>query len=249
MSLLYPSASNQVINQDGLQLLPPAPRRGAFHNPVSFYDFTTEIFSALSKFQIEVGRSEMVTTNDSNRLFGCVELFGLSEDKSYKMLMGFRASYDSSVSRGIVVGSQVMVCSNLCFNGSLGQVSTKQTTFINSRLPSLISRAVELLPEAGERQARRIETYKDRELTTRQGDALLVESHRRGGLSGSQLATAISEWDTPRFAEHGEHGDSVYKLWNAQTQAVKPNGANSNPQTIETRTTIQSALMDEIAGL
>jgi hypothetical protein len=248
MSLLYSSASNLSVTQDQLSLLPPAPKRGAFHNPVSFYDFTTEIFSALNKEGIEVGESQIVTTNDSQRLFGAVEVL-LGGDKSFRMLLGFRASYDSSVSRGLVAGSRIMVCSNLAFTGSLGKVSTKQTTNITSRLPQIIQAGVQLLPAAGDHQIKRLQAYKNQELTTRQGDAFLVEAHRRGGLSGSQLGTAISEWDNPRYEEHGEHGNSVYKLWNACTQAVKPKGNNSNPHTIEARTGIQSSLMDEVVGL
>jgi hypothetical protein len=213
----------------------------------------------LEQADIEVVYEEYVTTHDNQRLFGAFELdipaiegeyipYG-KESKDHRIVLGLRGSHDQSVTRGITLGSQVLVCSNLCFNGDLGALNTKQTTNIASRLPGLVREAVQLIPAEATRNQVRFDRYKNEQIKQHEGDAILVELLRRGGLSAPQLGKAVKEWDAPQHEEHAEFDFSLWRLLNACTEAVKPTGNQSNPQLVAQRTGIISNYLDQSIGL
>ena len=83
----------------------------------------------------------------------------------------------------------------------------------------------------------------------RHGDAALVEMHRRGALTPAQLGRAIAEWDSPSYEEHGQFGDSAWKLLNAVTESQKPTGQTINMDTVRERTATASRFIDEVVGI
>ena len=196
--LLY---SEPNITRNEINLLPTPEALGRFHNPYPFGAYIDDIEEALDLEGLEVARSEFEVTHDANRLFGVLEVAPKSGElitaDEWKVLVGLRGSHDQRLPRGLSIGSQVLVCSNLCFSGSLGDVHTKQTTNIASRIPTLVRDAVARIPELAERQERAYNTYKDTGISHRQGDALLTELLRRDALSPPQLGRALKEWDSP----------------------------------------------------
>jgi hypothetical protein len=145
------------------------------------------------------------------------------------MLVGLRGSHDQSIARGLVAGQEVIVCSNLCFSGEIN-LSTRQTTHIERRLPGMILNAVQNLRGVFEVQDRRNQTYKDTALKPRWADAAITEMVRRRIINPSHVGKVIKEWDEPSFEEHNLYGDSVWKLFNGVTQTLKaPLGENGVP--------------------
>lgn len=199
-----------------------------------------DIHHALKQEGIEILHQEYVTSHENQRLFGALEVaiegeFLAKGEADHKYIVGLRGAHDQSIQRGICLGTQVMVCSNLCFNGNLGNLATKQTTNIGSRLPGLVREAVHLLPEYATRNEERFEIYKDKQLNANQVNYILINLLRGGALSAPQMAKALIEWDTPSHDEHAEHGSSVWRLFNACTEALNPGGANFNPHLLADR--------------
>jgi hypothetical protein len=244
--LLYPSSTNRSVTIDNLSQLPEPPKLGRFHNPSGFANFASQIGESLNLHGIQIGESEIVTSNNDMRMFGAIRLFSLGEDKSFNIVLGFRASYDQSIKRGLCIGSSVLVCSNLCFSGSLGEWQSKQSTNIDLRVVTMIDNAIQTLPEVGAREVKRIKDYKETELMPRDGDGSLVHLYREGALSASQLGTALTQWKKPKYEEHEQAGFSAYRLLQACTQAIKPNGATSNPFSVENKTRKQTAFLDAV---
>jgi hypothetical protein len=110
----------------------------------------------------------------------------------------------------------------------------------------MIDQAVQTLPEVGEREVKRIKDYKETELMPRDGDGSLVHLYREGALSASQLGTALTQWKKPKYEEHEQAGFSAYRLLQACTQAIKPNGSTSNPFSVEKKTRKQTAFLDAV---
>lgn len=255
--LIYPSSTNTPYTRTQLAGIHTPPPLGAFHAPFSFEEYVETIYHGLDLAGIEVEAEEFVTSHDNQRLFGALELKIPSIEGEYipaggrdhRIVLGLRGSHDQSITRGLALGSQVLVCSNLCFSGNLGSIATKQTTNIGARLPGLIRSAIDLIPEEAQRNVQRFDRYRNTDIAPRQGDAALIEIHRRGGLSAPQLGKAVKEWDRPSHDEHGEQGFTAWRLLNACTEAVKPTGAQSNPQLIEQRTGHISSFLDECVGL
>ncbi len=175
-----------------------------------------------------------------------VDGFGID---GMELTLGLRGSHNQKVPRGICLGSLVIVCSNLCFNGDMASLSTKQTTNVWNRLPAMVENAVRQIPQLAERETLRHDTYRQFDLKPRIGDAVLVELHRRGAMSGAQLTRAVREWDEPSYEAHAEDGFTAWRLLNAVTEAQKPSGDNCNMDTVRQRTAIASSFLDEVVGL
>jgi hypothetical protein len=112
-----------------------------------------------------------------------------------------------------------------------------------SRLPGLIHQAIDRVPEMMEHQKDTFQKYQEFEMKRWQGDAMLAEIFRRGGLSGAQLGKAITEWGKPSHEEHAQFGHSAWRLLNACTEAIKPTG-RVNMEIVRTRSMIASAYID-----
>lgn len=168
--------------------------------------------------------------NQASQFFGALEVRPVALEGEYlpaderSLVVGIRGSSDQSLTRGIVAGTNVFVCSNLAFFGELTNVSTKQTLNINHRIEGLVREAISKLPQEAAREDHRIEAYKNKIIKPSAGDAILVELVRRQILNASDLPTAIAEWDKPSHDEHAQHGRTVYQLFQACTEAFKPRG-------------------------
>lgn len=248
--LMYnPENENLMTHQQLAQISTPAPR-GRFHRPVPFATYVDEVKQAFERAGLKSVQDEFAVSNDGMKMFGVMEVSPIEGElitsNEWKLLCGVRGSHDQSISRDLTLGSSIMVCSNLCFSGNLGTFHTKQTTHIWDRLPLLIYEAVQRIPEMAQRQELAFERYHNSTMKPRAGDAALAELVRRGALTGAQFAKALQEWDEPSYPEHAEDGFSIWRLFNASTQALKPTGNNVNHHTIRDRTLIVSGFMDEL---
>ena len=185
-------------------------------------------------------------------MFGLMEIAAkplegelITEDE-WKLMLGLRGSHNQRIGRGLVLGNQVIVCSNLMFTGNVANFSTRQTTNIGARLPGLIYDAVQHIPQMAERQEKVFDAYQNREMKPRAGDAALVEIYRRDGLNPSQLGRAIHEWHEPSHDEHAANGWNAWRLMNSVTESLKPTGANVNMDAIAKRSEVTSKFLDEV---
>jgi hypothetical protein len=164
----------------------------------------------------------------------------------FRVTLGFRGSHNQKISRGLCIGESVIVCSNLCFDGDLGNWKTKQTTNGVGRMNSMIEEAIGIMPDRVDARGVTFEKMKETKVTQRWGDAKLVDIFRNGGLSADQLPRAINEWADPSF----DHGDelTLWRLFNAATQALKPTGQSVNMQLVADRSTLISRELSEIVA-
>lgn len=91
-------------------------------------------------YAIEAERYEMNRTQ--SQIFGVMEL--KDGDNGMRMNLGFRNSYDKSLSVGFVAGATVIVCSNLMFEGEI-KIMRKHTNRVFKDLGDLIEDAVEVI--------------------------------------------------------------------------------------------------------
>jgi hypothetical protein len=186
--------------------------------------------------------------NIPTQFFGLFELDHEDAAEDFGLMVGLRGSYNQRLPRGLAVGSNVFVCDNLAFSGEI-ELHTKQTTFINDRLPQMINEACSRIPALATLQTRKFEGFRLQKIMRRVGDAMLVEMVRRGIMVPSQLGRALAEWDKPIHDEHAEDGFSLWRLHNAVTEAIKP----ANPErgavpAIWDRTTKLTDFLDEVTG-
>ena len=253
MNLMSAYSNDVRLTRSDLEQIPTPPAMGRFHHPVSFADYVNEVSHQLERVGLNVVAEEHLVGHGNQRYFGLMEVAPLEGElitsDEWKLLLGLRGSHDQSIPRGIALGRNVMVCSNLCFGGDIYSSSTKQTLNVWDRLPAMIYNAVSRVPEMAHLEEQRVERMKDFQMKPRWGDAALVEIHRRNGLTAAQLGRAIAEWDRPAYKEHAEAGFTAWRLEQAVTEAVKPTGERSNMFLVQDRTRIASDFITEVIGM
>lgn len=243
MTLMY-SQEDELIGRVDLGNLPMI-SQGPRHRPTSFYSYVNHVAEGIQNAGLSLDSEEYVLTKDRQTFFGAMQVsYGLELD--FNVVVGLRGSHVQKVSRGLLIGESVIICSNLCFDGDLGNWHTKQTLNIERRLPSMIAEAIDTLPRRVEQRKDTFEKLKHQQVSTRYGDAKLVDIFRAGGLSGNELPRAINEWYDPSF-DHGEDF-TLWRLFNAATQALKPTGTRVNMQIVAERSTIVSREMSRLVS-
>ena len=248
-TLMYNSATDIKVEREYLaNLQTPAPM-GSRHAPYPFFNFATDTVNAIQDAGFTIEAEDYAITKDENRMFGLLNVsrpvapvapyrpFQKWRPK-WNLLVALRGAHDQSISRGLAIGSRVLVCSNLCFHGDLGNWKSKQTTNIADRIPEMVRDAVSGLGHAGERLTVDFNKFSDTEITTAQGDNVLLDIFRSGGFSPSQLGRAIEDWDSCSVEEHTANGRNLWWLFNSATHALKPTVQNINHSDVQNRSTI-----------
>jgi len=230
MSILYSGKSDGLVSLDQMKQLPPAQVLGPRHNPQPFHIFIDNVIDGLQDRGYEITESEFSLTDENNKFFGAVKIdhsdLGYSEDHSY--IIGLRGSHDQTFGRGLACGTQVMVCSNLCFSGSDGQWSTKQTLNIGYRTELRLDRIFDRLPMINNKTEKLFDKLKQTEITIETGDHYLAQMAYDNVINGRELSKAVREWRDPSFDDHKKYGQSLWQLFNGCTEAIKPTGKRAN---------------------
>jgi len=243
-----------AISRNDLAALPMPKSLGPRHAPRPFIDDVLLVEDELKAYGLGVVDEAYGVTHDASRFFGVVEVEPVLEGellpaKDYRLMVGLRGSHDQSISRGLSVGSRILVCDNLAFSGEV-VILTRQTTHIADRLPKLMRDAVAQIPKLADHQHQRFEAFKTRQITPRQGDAAIVEMVRRGIVPPSLVGKVIEQWDEPKHPEHAAHGWSIWRLHQAVTESLKPANADRFAiPAIWERTTKMTGFFDEVVGL
>jgi hypothetical protein len=250
-TLLYDSNLDTKMSRQGLRHLKTPDPMGPRHHPYPFSDFADNTVNAIERAGYTVKEEDFAVQKDGMRMFGLLKvsnapthipLQSLSVPTSenvpaiYKpkwdLLVGVRGANDQSIARGLVVGTQIMVCSNLCFDGNLGVWKRKQTTNIESEMPDIIGHAVSQLDRKQEEFTIDFDAFNRIQISRDDGDRILLDILRddQDSLSASQFERAIAHWDElpQEVEEHAANGRNLWWLFNACTHGLKPTGANSN---------------------
>ena len=258
MNLLYSQQDDVLVNRNQIALMSTPEPMGRFHSPYPFAQYIDDVDLALKNTGLRIVDEEYAVTKDHNRMFGLMEIAPLEGDliqsKDWTITVGLRGSHDQRIPRGMVLGTSVLVCSNLCFHGNIANFATKQTINIAARLPELIREAVTHIPQMAEKQETVFNRYKVAQFQPNYGDQMLVELYRQGAFASPQLTTAIDEWHAPSYERHTEHDRddgkwSAWRLFNACTEALKPTGNTTNMVTIEQRSRKVSDYLNDCVAI
>jgi len=189
--------------------------------PVPHITVLNAVEVALLERGLRITNSAYALSKESARFFGLLEITREANDSNdYHWVVGVRNSHDKTVPAGIVAGTQVLVCDNLCFSGEI-KLARKHTRFILRDLGELAHRAVKELDHGFNEQARRIARYKETTIRSSTAHDLIVRAVDAGVCSNQQIPRVLKEWREP---SHGCFSPrNVWSLQNAFTETLKGN--------------------------
>jgi len=204
------------------------PRATATYQPVSHGDALDYVRAAVERAGLTVRRDErdqpiqsFELARDGQRAWGTMDFAEAEIESGVGFMIGWRNSYDKSMSLSIAGGERVFVCSNGMIVAEL-ILFRKHTTNILHDLPLLIDRAIDSFGVMRDRQAKLNERFRDVSLTDSQANDLSVHMAlpRFGveAITTGEISHVIDEWHEPSF----DHGDkTVWRYKNALTEISK----------------------------
>lgn len=209
--------TNQKVSRDDLALI-PVPPATATYQPVSHYDLASS-FATIGKDiltdYVLVGENYGIARN-GNQLFA---VLNFKKDNSEMALsVGFRNSYDKSMSIGFCCGAQVFVCENMSFTGDI-MVMRKHTKHILTELEDLAITTLYKAQYTFTKLIKDSDTMKTLQMVDDEAFRQLGYLFGHGVLSPRQLPVAKSQWLEPKHSEFEPR--NAWSFYNACTAALK----------------------------
>ncbi len=182
-------------------------------------------------------------THGGSRYFGVLEVTIPSrKEQAFSWVVGLRNAHDKSASAGLVIGSKITICTNLCMSGEI-KLSRKHTRHIVRDLTELTALAVGKLGDKFRDLDRRVASYKQHYLSDRSAHDLIIRAVDSQAITASQVPAVLSEYRKPQYQEFMPR--NCYSLFNAVTEIYK----TVNPQTAVKRGQALHRLFDSHVAL
>ena len=237
--LLHKGAEPATIEQ--LAMI-PLPQETRSYKPVAHHELANMLSSMaanlLPEFTLE--STQFGLARDGQKMFGVVTFKNGNSDLG--LSIGFRNSYDRSLSVGIAVGASVFVCDNLMLTGDL-TVLRKHTANVHADIDSLALSAIYKSRSAFNQIKADAEAMKQIPMSDDEAYRVLGLIYGRGIINPRQIPVVKKEWLEP---SHDAFEDrNLWSFYNAVTESLK----SSPPQSImERHLAIHKQLMNHVAA-
>ena len=208
------------------------PLATATHKPIPHRWFLDQVISSLAVANYEVTAQNFgLMGKEGQDFFGVLTLNKQSPTKDYAHVLGIRNSHRCKFSASTVLGTRVMVCDNLAFNGSgtLMSYSRKHTSSIMRDLPQIAIDNALRLPDHFTTIDDQIQSWKDYTLGSTDNQIrknaadFLLRAMTHGAVNSRLLPQVWQEFN--RFDGAGGHAcftePTMWSLYNAFTEAEK----------------------------
>lgn len=190
------------------------------HYPIKHIALLDRVRTQLADCGFGVRDETHALSHDGQRYFGVLQISSPSggHREDYGWTVGLRNSHDKSFVAGLVAGTRVFVCDNLCFSGEI-KIARKHTRHIMRDLGHLTTRAVGRLHDALGLMDERIDRYKDYKMTDTRAHDMLVRAIDARAIVASDLPHVLQEWRKPTHEEFAPR--TAWSLFNAFTERHK----------------------------
>jgi hypothetical protein len=228
----------QQVERNALEgvVLPPATKS---HTPIAHDYFVDLIQDRLGSANMQVVNEAFALGRKGADMFGMFEISSYA-DQDYTDVIGFRNSHAKKLSAGLVGGKGVFVCDNLMFMGAV-KFGRRHTSHILDNLGDLITDAISKIKLLKTSSDIRYDVYKGWQLTNERADHLIVDMLRNGIINTQRVEKVVQQWDAPDHVEFNKTGQSVWRLMNAATEALKGSNIIEMPE----RTIKLQTILDE----
>lgn len=203
----------------------PLPQKTDTYIPVSHEYLINEVKEQLDKKGLSVERSKYYVSHGGNRLIGYYDI-RVGGNEELGLRLGFRNSYDKSMSVAIVSGAQVWICSN-------GLVSSDGISFIRKHTGNVIKEVNQTIKDSMSQLedtflglARQVENMKNIGVSKKDAASLYGRAFLLSDLfSLKQLISIKNELNKPTFPEFKE--DSLWSVYNHATYVLRDSGMSN----------------------
>ena len=194
------------------------PKETSTYVPVSHYDLVTNINMVATDLlpSYELTKNKFGVSRQGQQMFG-VTTFKNSNDEM-GLSIGYRNSYDKTMSVGIAIGAIVFVCDNLALTGTI-TVMRKHTINVWNDLKETIVTSIYQSKNNFIKIVEDSNRLKEIPLNNQQVYAYMGRLYGNGVISNNMLTKIKKEWHKPRFEEFEPR--TAWSFYNSCTEALK----------------------------
>jgi hypothetical protein len=237
--MVHTKGSGRVTMEQAFAI--PVPEKTKTYQPVPNEDLWNMLKNTAESKGLELGVPEMGITVGGQRLFGTVPIMNQDHlNNEVRLMMGFRNSYNKSLSVGVCFGSEVFVCDNMCFTGyasdgedAVGQVHKRHSMDVWDGLQVRLNESMSQFEVFKSYQENAFNRMKEIALTDAEANHHIIQSVRAGAITANNCMKVADEWmfqgRGPQSEEeetsgrwHKEFaGRNVWSLYNCFTEIHK----------------------------
>jgi len=200
------------------------PLRTDSYTPVPHSDFLQLIAQEIenSSYGLQIKARKIYTNLNGQKLVGfySVGIRGVDTAPEFglEMMLGYKNSYDKSMSAGLAAGLNVTICENGVVAGDMLSFRRKHTGEIRSELREHIQTAIINMRDGFDRLVLEVDIMKDYGLTLKQKAELMgIMYFEENMVTPNQLSIVKKEMNESENFK----GDTLWDLYNNVTQALK----------------------------
>jgi len=188
------------------------------YKPVSHYELALNLSDVASGLLngYTLSKSSFGLARGGNQMFG-VHTFQNGSD-SMGLSIGFRNSYDKSMSVGIAIGATVFVCDNLALTGDIS-LMRKHTTNVWEDLETMVVTTVYRSQHNFQHIVQDANLFKQKSISDNEAYQFLGLLYGHGVISPRQIPMVKKEWLNSEYDEFSER--NAWSFYNACTEALK----------------------------
>lgn len=215
----------------------PVPAKTRTYAPVANQEFFELLMQNAATRGLKLQSPQFGLARKMQRMFGCVEVVNSDCLKNeVSMMLGFRNSYDGSLSVGICFGSKVFVCSNMCFSGYAGedgvagQFTKRHVGDVFEGIQSRIDDSLNQFDIFRTYQETFYKVLQNRNVDNQRAHDLIIRAARHGAINTTDIITVADEWAWQRHAPEEKTdrewypnfmNNTAFSLFNMFTQVHK----------------------------
>ena len=213
MGLMLDSNARFVGRDEIAQV--PTPAATPSWKPVPHVEVIDAVTEVVKAHRWEIIHEQYGLARDGQKMFGVIRI-NRTNSPDWSRCIGVRNSHDQSLAVGLTAGINVLVCSNLCFGGSM-VIKRRHTSRIE--LGELVVEAVDSLEDEFLTLETVAEDLKIDEVDDDEARACIVRAAEVLTIPSCDIIPVWKEFKTPQHEEFRDQ--SRWSLLNAFTETAK----------------------------
>ena len=195
------------------------PEKTRTYQPLPHYDAYRLVCDVLEAHYISVVDSWIAVAKGGAQSFFLFQVVG-SFQEEFCTMVGFRNSYDKSLSFGMVAGKGTFVCTNLMFYG-LVKVTRKHTRRLLLDLEPMLTEVVRGIPEYERAIEDRNQQFKAKQVDHSMANGIIIQAAKQDIIPSSKILPVVREWERPTYEDFFVYGYSLWRLEQAFTTVMR----------------------------
>jgi len=221
----------------------PLPKETNSYKPVAHADLALNLMDVAGQILhgFEYSKSSYGIARNGNQLFG-IHTYQNDDETNMGLSIGFRNSYDKSMSVGVAIGASVFVCDNLAMTGEI-TIMRKHTSNVNIDLEELMVSAIYKSQGNYKQVLEDAKQLSQIGFSNHDAYSQIGLLYGRGIITPRQIPVVKKNWLKPVQGDFQPR--NAWSFYNAATEALKSCKPN---KILERHIGLHKHLMQEVTG-